>query len=551
MPQKIPPASWTEISHYGVMEMTFTAEQLANLFGGSEVAQGTPTNPTFPPGLGQQGAFTVKPNSSLDLPAGEYYVFHMTVEGELPVPTSNDPTVLYQYAFVMESDSDSDNNYETNDADYFNDTDRWYELDYTDALGWRLFVKQWNDDTEEPDEVDSSARVIFGQNCIVLVVPKSEFPLDRPPFRVTTFCHTGDFGVNGPPYSWSGDLHPSSRTASRPIRPRARKDGQNRALSPENSRPEARHADESSMAGSFFSRFFTERNRKIWEKLPGPIRRLMAPALRTVIPTTMPMEKIPRVYPTLQCNLTCPFCSDGLDYDKSRMGYELLSKEKWIEVVDALPGHAVMFTGGEPTLYQPLPEVINAIHQIDVFLYTNLSYDVNKIFDRLTKPVRVFGSYHPNNKSVTAEKILNNLKILQDHPMCRSIDNIHTINHPSNGDCDAHKELFAENGIQLDILEDQFTNNANTPAACNHEKLQTVRCRYDRIIIGPDGQRWICVSKMIRNCKDGLVPVDQQSVPEMVCAEFGRCSPCDQVAEIVEYLDAKKQEEKDPVEAAS
>jgi organic radical activating enzyme len=289
------------------------------------------------------------------------------------------------------------------------------------------------------------------------------------------------------------------------------------------------------MAGSFFSRLFTVRNRRLWEKLPGPVRRILAPAVRTVVPTRIPMEKIPRVYPTLQCNLRCPFCSDGLDYDKSRMGYEPLSKEQWIGIVDALPGHAVMFTGGEPTLYQDLPDVINAIHQIDVFLYTNLTYDVRKFFDRLTKPVRVFGSFHPNNKSATAERILENMKILADHPMCRGVENLHTINHASNGDVEAHRKTFEDNGIELEILEDQFTNNAHTPAACNHERLQTVRCSYDRVIIGPDGKRWICVSKMIRNCGDGQVPIDQQSVPEMTCSEFGRCSPCDQVAKI-EFL---------------
>jgi organic radical activating enzyme len=290
------------------------------------------------------------------------------------------------------------------------------------------------------------------------------------------------------------------------------------------------------MAGSFFSRLFTLRNRRLWDRLPGPLRRLLAPAVRTVVPTRIPMEKIPRVYPTLQCNLRCPFCADGLDYDKSRMGYEPLTKERWIEIVDAQPGHAVMFTGGEPTLYKDLPEVINAIHQVDVFLYTNLTYDVAKFFDRLTKPVRVFGSFHPNNKSATAERILSNIRFLEKHPMCSGVENLHTINHPSNGDVEAHRKRFQEEGIDLEILEDQFVNNANTPAACNHEKLQTVRCSVDRKIIGPDGQRWICVSKMIRNRKDGLVPIDQETAPEMTCNEFGRCSPCDQVAKI-EFLE--------------
>ncbi|MHC4549468.1 MAG: radical SAM protein [Planctomycetota bacterium] len=274
--------------------------------------------------------------------------------------------------------------------------------------------------------------------------------------------------------------------------------------------------------------------RALLSRLPSPVRRAV---VRTVVPPT-PHAKIPRVYPTLKCNLNCPFCSDGLDYDKSHMGYAPLTTERWIEIVDALPGNAVIFTGGEPTLFAGLPDVINAVHQDDLYLYTNLFYNVEKFFDRLTKPVKVFGSFHPNNKGVTAERIIANLRLLQAHPMCRYVANVHTINHPSNGDVDEHRRTFQAHGLDLDIHQDQFITNANTPAACDGRNLRTVRCAFDRIIIGPDGRRWICVSKMIRNVQDGLVPMDQTEVPELVCHEFGRCSPCDEVAQIT-LLDEK------------
>jgi hypothetical protein len=264
--------------------------------------------------------------------------------------------------------------------------------------------------------------------------------------------------------------------------------------------------------------------RAILKRLPG--------AMRDKIVAYTPHEKIPRVYPTLKCNLRCPFCSDGLDYDKSHMGYEPLTAEQWITILDALPGEAVVFTGGEPTLYQPLPDVINAIHQTEIFVYTNLAYDVEKFLDRLTKPIRIFGSFHPNNKGVTAERIIGNIAMVRAHPMCRTFENVHTIRHPSNGDVDEHKRVFESAGLERDIYQDQFLTNSNSPAACNGEQLSTVRCVYDRVLIGPDGKRWICVSKMIRNIPDGLVPLDRETVPEMVCSEFGRCSPCDEVAKI-------------------
>jgi hypothetical protein len=264
--------------------------------------------------------------------------------------------------------------------------------------------------------------------------------------------------------------------------------------------------------------------RAILKRLPGPVREKIAAHTRH--------EKIPRVYPTLKCNLRCPFCSDGLDYDKSHMGYEPLTAEQWIEILDALPGHDVIFTGGEPTLYQPLPDVINAIHQTEVFVYTNLAYDVEKFLDRLMKPIRIFGSFHPSNRGVTAERIIGNIGKVKAHPMCRSFENVHTIQHPSNGDVMEHKRVFEAAGLELEIYQDQFLSNSNSPAACDGREQRTVHCAYDRILIGPDGKRWICVSKMTRNIPDGLVPIDQATVPELICSEFGRCSPCDEAAKI-------------------
>jgi hypothetical protein len=53
----------------------------------------------------------------------------------------------------------------------------------------------------------------------------------------------------------------------------------------------------------------------------------------------------------------------------------------------------------------------------------------------------------------------------------------------------------------------------------------------DRTLIGPDGKRYICVSKMVRNQQSGIVPMDTE-LPSMICDEYGKCSPCDEVAVI-------------------
>jgi hypothetical protein len=201
VPAKIPSIPWTEITHYGLVTVFLATALLVTLFGSLQVQQNG--DPVFPPGQGPNG-FTVAANTPLPLAEGDYHIVHFSCEGVIPV-VSTDPTVVYQYAFVFDSDGNTANNYTTADNDFFNDTDRWYVMSYTDAGGWVLTVSTAFDGSIV--EVASAARVIMKDNSMTLVVPADEFGVSDPGYRVTAFCHNGDFGVN-PPYDWSGDLHP-------------------------------------------------------------------------------------------------------------------------------------------------------------------------------------------------------------------------------------------------------------------------------------------------------------------------------------------------------
>ena len=201
VPGKVPGLPWTEISHYGLVTFFMTAVLLVLLFGASQVQQ--TGSPVFPAGQGPDG-FTVAANTPLQLAEGDYHIVHFSCEGVIPV-VSTDPTVVYQYAFVFDSDGNTANNYTTADNDFFNDTDRWYVMSYTDAGGWVLTVSTAFDGLIV--EVASAARVIIKDNAMTLLVPAGEFAVPDPDYRVTAFCHNGDFGIP-PPNNWSGDLHP-------------------------------------------------------------------------------------------------------------------------------------------------------------------------------------------------------------------------------------------------------------------------------------------------------------------------------------------------------
>jgi hypothetical protein len=201
VPSKIPTLSWTEISAYGLVTVFLTAALLVTLFGQLQVQQ--TGDPVFPAGQGPDG-FTVAANMPLQLAEGDFHIVHFSCEGVIPI-VSTDATVIYQYAFVFDSDGNTANNYSTANNDFFNDTDKWYVMSYTDAAGWVLTVSTAFDGTIV--EVASAARVIIKDNAMTLVVPTSEFAVSDPNYRVTAFCHNGDFGIN-PPFNWSGDLHP-------------------------------------------------------------------------------------------------------------------------------------------------------------------------------------------------------------------------------------------------------------------------------------------------------------------------------------------------------
>lgn len=287
-------------------------------------------------------------------------------------------------------------------------------------------------------------------------------------------------------------------------------------------------------AKNFFRQLYNSRLKRILRRMPACIQKAVYRYRDYIADVKDPFEKIPRVYITLRCNLKCPYCSDGLAYDMSDMKYDELTGDKWVEIINTLPGNSIIFTGGEPVMHRDLPDIINNIKQENIFLYTNLAYDVRKFMDQLTKPVTVFSSFHPNNKSVSLENSIAAILILENHPMCSGVASHHIIEHQSNGSNDEirkYKKCFEEAGIDLLIYGNQFITNNYGTSMCDMKKIKTVNCSYDRLIIGPDGNRIMCVSKMIRKTSDRIVSFDTE-LPMMLCDEFGKCSPCDEVAEI-------------------
>ncbi len=87
---------------------------------------------------------------------------------------------------------------------------------------------------------------------------------------------------------------------------------------------------------------------------------------------------------TWLCNYKCPFCWERIDdevYRKSLMRTNQIKPGKWADVFNELNPGELYLTGGEPTLYKYLPEVIERLNKrIKLKITSNFgnSYDLEK-----------------------------------------------------------------------------------------------------------------------------------------------------------------------------
>lgn len=138
-------------------------------------------------------------------PEGDFWFFGFETRAPIPLEDSGN---LFQIGFVFDVDDDPSNNYlppPEFSHDFFENTDLWYVADYAPATGWSISVSDARNGEVVP--LSSEARIVFDGTVVALIVPTDELGDTPPPFRMTTFRHTGDFGVN-PPHDWDASVSP-------------------------------------------------------------------------------------------------------------------------------------------------------------------------------------------------------------------------------------------------------------------------------------------------------------------------------------------------------
>ena len=234
----------------------------------------------------------------------------------------------------------------------------------------------------------------------------------------------------------------------------------------------------------------------------------------------------------MKCNLKCVYCSNECHKNNGedrKSLYEEVDFEKWAEALKKL-GRPVIITGGEPTIYPQIIELLNALSasKIKIRLYTNLVWSkefANRFVNEMkNRNVTLFVSYH---SSVPPQKFAETILFLKNNNL---IETIHTILEKENADkVNAAIKLFNSLGIGV-YTDDNL--DCKYHEASSQANRQKVRCSKKIFIIAPDGSRYQCVSKMLRK-KDPLENIFDEECKQLgpqitsICYDYGACANCD------------------------
>jgi hypothetical protein len=148
----------------------------------------------FECGVTAYGRTTVCAADVQPMPAGEVLVFAMLFVEEVPQASAGRSFI---YSAVFDSDGDPANDWQffaPYDFDLFQGADRWYQLIWDhNAQVWSLDVSQVDTSRNVGSYTGSAARVVVQGDTIVFFIPASEFELELPPYRLTSFGHDGAY----------------------------------------------------------------------------------------------------------------------------------------------------------------------------------------------------------------------------------------------------------------------------------------------------------------------------------------------------------------------
>ena len=171
-----------DLAAHGARRETKSAAQVQAEYG----------NTLYPCGLDEADIKVVCPATVQPMPAGDVLTFFLRVNA--PIPRA-DATTSYIYSVVLDSDGVAANDWRfvaPFDWDYFQGTDRWYQLSWNHMTqAWSLTATQV-DASQQTAVVPTTARAVLAGDSIVFHISATELAAARG-YRLSAFGHDGRF----------------------------------------------------------------------------------------------------------------------------------------------------------------------------------------------------------------------------------------------------------------------------------------------------------------------------------------------------------------------
>ena len=233
-----------------------------------------------------------------------------------------------------------------------------------------------------------------------------------------------------------------------------------------------------------------------------------------------------RIYPTLRCNLRCDYCVNEAVAGGSK-DTPSAPWEQWAAALNR-EGRHMVFTGGEPFLYKGFVDLLNALDpRLMARVYSNLSLGILDKLAAIRREITFYVSWHGGQAPDRKVFVDNCLAILANPLFSLTV---HAIDTPENRPTlDPDLEFLRGQGVAVDLDADQ---RGFEGAGC--ATLRRAACRRRIYLLGPDGARYQCVSRLMRRDRPMENIFNGPLGPEAAlsdCPDFGNCAPCDSLGE--------------------
>lgn len=145
--------------------------------------------------------------------------------------------------------------------------------------------------------------------------------------------------------------------------------------------------------------------------LPPGMKFFLKRYYRTIFPNKL----IVYFSPTSRCNYRCSYCPVITKFDYTTLFPRNQERPvaDWLAAFDRLPAAMVYIAGGEPFVYNGLPDLLNQLpakHQI-VGIVTNLSQDV-RLYRKVKRKIHIRASFH--REFIGQDEFVAKVKALSD-----------------------------------------------------------------------------------------------------------------------------------------